>query len=650
MPDQPISNLADVTKRLSRPASEGLQISVGPANSEIADSEFKSVAGKKEIGHLVELSDDLHAITSTTEKRKDLIQRYLDAVTMRGKLFGVAWVEIPAGGNATIVETRFKNPTMDSPAMRQQLVDAAALSRQSSSPQIFRSEKVRGSLIACAPFFKDVKTTAVMCGMVHDDKSKSAEALMICQSVADLFNLWRSRDKLTSMAMEVRSTATVLELVGKTECSITIKDACVKIANELQSLFRSDYVAVGLKNSKIASCKLMAVSAMAEFDHQSRTTTLMRSSFDEAILKGKYTSFPAPPADQSGPALSHRKLAQHMRCEAVITIPLRNQNETIIGAISVLGKRQLDRNPATRNLINALEHPIGSCIEVVRLAEGGWFRKLHRRIVSSEKTNRKYAVVAAILITAIAMLLPVPYRINSNCTAEPVIRSFSVAPHDGLLENTFVEPGDVVTKGQLLAKMDGRELRSKISAAVADKNRAEKEHDSHLANGEIPESIRANLEMRKLEAELKILTYRQENLEIKSQLDGVVLSGSIDKRENFPVSIGQKLYEVAPVTPLRVELAIPADEIMHVETGQEVRFRFDGFGTETIIGLVDRIRPSSTIRDDENVFIAEAVLENVNGDVRPGMNGHARVYGNSRSLGWAIFHRPWEKIVTAIGF
>jgi hypothetical protein len=650
MPKQPISNLNDVTQRLANAGLEGVQVSVGPASSDNVESDFKSIAGQKDAAHLVELSDDLHAITSTTEKRKELIERYLDAVTSRGRMISVAWVEIEMGSQPRVVESRFKNPSMDSPAMRQQLVDAASISGQGSSLQIFRSEKVRGSLVVCAPFFKDEQTTAVMCGMVHDDKAKSAEAMMVCQSVADHYNLWRSRDRLTSMAMEVRSTATVLELVGKTECSITVKDACVKIANELQSLFRCDYVAVGLKQSKIASCKLMAISSMAEFDHQSRTTTQLRSAFDEAILKGRYTSFPAPPADQSGPALSHKKLAQQMRCEAAITIPLRNQNEVIVGAVSILGNRQLDRNPATRNLINALEHPLGSCIEVVRLAEGGWMRKLQRRIISSERTSTKMAVIAAVLITAIAMLVPVPYRINSTCTAEPVIRSFSVAPHDGLLESTFVEPGDVVTKGQLLARMEGRELRSQISAAVAKKNRAAKEHDAFLANGKIADSIQSNLDHLNFDAELKILHYKEEKLEIKSQFDGIVLSGSIDKRENFPVTVGQKLYEIAPITPLRIELAIPADEIMHVENGQEVKFRFDGFGTKTIVGVVDRIRPSSMIRDEENVFIAEAILENKDGKVRPGMNGHARVYGKKRSLGWAIFHRPWEKIVTAIGF
>jgi hypothetical protein len=65
--------------------------------------------------------------------------------------------------------------------------------------------------------------------------------------------------------------------------------------------------------------------------------------------------------------------------------------------------------------------------------------------------------------------------------------------------------------------------------------------------------------------------------------------------------------------------------------------------------VISRIRPSTTIRNDENVFVAEAVLDNESGAVRPGMEGNARVYGTRRTLGWCLFHQPWEKIVTAIG-
>ena len=611
---------------------------------------FSSEAKNKDVAHLIELVDDLRAIATTTNTSNLLVSRFLDAVASRARIFGLVWTEIRNDSEPAIVESRFKNPAMESQAVLSQIADAAKFASASPGAQVFKNEKTRGALITCVPIFKDEQTRAVLCAMVHDDRAKCGEALMVCQAVASYYDLWRSREQLTTMAMEVRSTAMVLELVGKTECSATLKDACLKIANELQSLFRCEYVAVGLKTSNVASCRLMAISSMAEFDHQSRTTRIIRNAFDEAMLRGVYTSYPAQSERQASPALGHKKLSKHMRCEAAITIPLMNQNDELMGAITILGNRDLDRTSSTRNLINALQHPLGSCVEVVRMAEGGFVRKLQRMFVSKEKTKTKWAVCALLLIGALSMMVPIQYRVKSKCTAEPVMRSASVAPHDGLLESTFAEPGDMVTQGQILAKMDGREIGFNISRTVADKNRASAVADSELASGNVSKSIEADLERRGYESQLSVLRYKQDNLEIKSTIDGIVLSGSIDKRENFPVTLGQTLYEVAPISPLRVELAIPADEIMNVSPGQVVKFRFDGFGTETIVGSVERIRPSSTIRDDENVFIAEAILENKDGRVRPGMNGFARIYGDERTLGWSLFHRPWEKIYTAIGF
>jgi hypothetical protein len=82
-------------------------------------------------------------------------------------------------------------------------------------------------------------------------------------------------------------------------------------------------------------------------------------------------------------------------------------------------------------------------------------------------------------------------------------------------------------------------------------------------------------------------------------LDGIVLSGSLDRRQNFPVSIGQTPYEIAPIDPLRVELSVSAEEIIHVEIGQPVKFRFDGFGTETIEGLITRVQIVTTLNAPE---------------------------------------------------
>ena len=609
-----------------------------------------SVGDKKGVSHLIDLAEDLRAVVTTAEFYEDFIHESLEAGLLRGRLLGLAWIEVKQGSPPEFIYSSFKNPALNTQATRRMMIDSSKMAGSSRSPMVMDSLKIKGSLTASVPVFKDESTTVVVCGLFHDEGSRCPESLSICQSIASNFEIWRSRDEMTSMAFEVRTAATVLELVGKAECSETLKEACVKIANELQQFLRCDYVAVGIQNKETPGCKVMAVSSLGEYDTESRTTVLLRSAFNEAILRGSYTCYPDINGELESTAVLHSKLARHLRCETAITMPLSNQEDKSVGAITILGSRGLGTNATTRNLVRALEHPVGSCLEVVRLAQGGWIKRIQRLFVSKEETNLKWLIWSVALIGLIALLIPIRYGVPTNCTAEPVVRSFGVAPHDGLLETTFVEPGDIVTKGQVLAKMDGRELGFRIADAVAQMNRAAKAYDSHLAKQETADAIQSELEHRGIAAELMVLENRQQNLEIKSSMDGIVLSGSIDKRENYPVTLGQTLYEIAPITPLRVELAIPADEVMHVKPGHSVKFRFDGFGTETFIGKIEKVRPSSTIRDEENVFIAEAILPNADGDVRPGMKGKAKIYTNRRTLGWSLFHKPWEKFVHAIGF
>ena len=596
---------------------------------------------------LATLRADLQAITSTSDNMDQAIVSFINLAVSRSTLLGAAWYQQPVGVDPELWAAQFSNPALDNPSILGQLLDAGRETLEKQQPQVFKTDRIRNATVICVPFSINEKVAGVVCGIVHDSRHNRVQAMLVCQAIVTHFEQWRDNEELTEMAFELRSSAAVLELLGKVHQCDSTQMACITIAQQLQSHLRCDYVAVGLKQN--AGCRLAAISSVADFDENSTVTGLFRAAFDEAMVRASYTAFPPRSNAQRNATLAHRKLAQQMRTEAAITIPLRNDQDEIIGAIAFLGHRQLDRNASTRNLIRALEHPLGGGIEMVKYAEGGWLRRVGRILVSREKTSLKWALVAVGLITLIAMFIPVPYRIHCKCTAEPVRRSVSVAPFDGLLQDTRVEPGDIVSAGQTLAIMDGREIRFEKAGVVADRNRAIKQRDTHMANHEVPEAMMADLESMQLEMKRRVLEDRENNLEIASNVDGIVLTGSIDQRENFPVSRGQLLYEIAPLDELKIELAVPADEVLHVKIGQPVKFRLDGFGTENLDGTVCRIRPSSTIRDEQNVFVAEVILDNRLGFVRPGMKGTARIHAEHQRLGWTIFHRPWERFISAIG-
>lgn len=599
---------------------------------------------------LEQLSNDLNAVASTIDTYEHALALFLEVGVQKAGMLATFWAVAPPNDEIVITDQRFANQRVNTKGAHDEFLSVAAIAIEQKSAAVSSPPDIRGVDFIAIPFALDEQTTGVIGAMVHQSKDATTEAGLICQWIACSYQIWRTRNRVATMNWQVTNTAVVLELIAKISATDTRRDACTVIANELKDHFKCDYVAVGLKTATATGCELFAVSSMANFDNQSRTTLTFKNAFDESIMRGETIVFPSPRNQRSGATLAHKKLQTQMRVPAAVTVNLRNDDEEIVGALTLLGRHDLIRQPQTFNLIQALEHPIGSSLDLIRSAEGGWVRRIARRIGNAKEKHLPRVIGGGIAIGLLAMLIPMPYGIHCQCVAEPVVRSFSVAPYDGLLETTFAEPGMIVKKGDLLAKMDGRAISYEIAGVTADRQRAARKHDQLLANQLVSEAIGSGLERDALQNKLELLQYKRSNLEIVSPVDGIVLSGSVDKRENYPVQLGDTLYEIAPLETLKVELSIPSDEVMHVAEGQNVRLRFDGFGTTRHAATIHRVRPSSTLRDDQNVFIAEVVMENDDFEIRPGMNGNAKVYGRWRTLGWSLFHLPWEKFVTAIGF
>jgi hypothetical protein len=97
------------------------------------------------------------------------------------------------------------------------------------------------------------------------------------------------------------------------------------------------------------------------------------------------------------------------------------------------------------------------------------------------------------------------------------------------------------------------------------------------------------------------------------------------------------------------ELAVPGEEIPHVEVGMSAGLRLDAYPDVAWSGSVTTILPRSVTRENDNVFLAEVPLDNRDLTLRPGMKGHARIRSAKHALGWIFFHKPWGYVVSWLG-
>lgn len=258
--------------------------------------------------------------------------------------------------------------------------------------------------------------------------------------------------------------------------------------------------------------------------------------------------------------------------------------------------------------------------------------------------SRSRWVLTLGLIATVAMAVPVPYSVNCDCELQPVVRRFVAAPFEGALEKAFVEVGDTVQADQLLARMDGQEVRWEQAGNAAEYERAAKERDAHLADQKFGEAQLAKLQMERLALTTKLLERRGENLEIRSPIDGIVVSGELKRAEGVRLAMGQTLFEIAPLDQMIVEVEIPEAELAHVATGSAATIRLEAFAGQQLDGNLKRICPRAELRRKQQVFIGEIALPNDASQFRPGMRGRVSLPAGQASLGWRLFHRAWQKL------
>ena len=279
-------------------------------------------------------------------------------------------------------------------------------------------------------------------------------------------------------------------------------------------------------------------------------------------------------------------------------------------------------------------------------------QELRKRVFSSvaEWCKSIRSIVLTLAVVILLGFIPWPFTVSAKAICEPAIRRFVATPFDSKLLKCKVVPGEKVIEGQLLAVLDGSDLRSRVAALQAQYSQSQQRRSAAMKSGNASEAELERLESVRLHEEIEILKQQQMNLEIRSPINGFVVSGDMIRVEGSPLSIGDNLFEIAPLADLVVEIAVPEQEIGYVEEGMECRITLEAARGESRKTEITSIHPRSEIRENQSVFIAEAKLENSDDDIRPGMTGQARVSIGWRPIGWVLLHRPVESLRRFVGW
>lgn len=445
------------------------------------------------------------------------------------------------------------------------------------------------------------------------------------------------------------NAAALVELLSLVTAEKTEQAAQQRLVAELQRHLRSERVYLGTRHDGQPTCQVRAISEVPEIDRHAQRTQQIEAVLQESVARANASLWPTEEQENRHALLAHEQLARAAGFAAVIATPLRCETGDIVGSL-VVGFA--DPTAAAQQLafVHAASRAVGTTVDALRRSHqstaGRWLAGIKKRL----RGNIGMSVLVVVTLLAALLAVPVDYRVRGEAELQPLSRRYIAAPFDASLQECLVEPGDVVKADQVLATLDGREVQWELAGLRADMKKAEKEHSAHLSRQAFGEAAMARHEVERLRNRTRLLSDREQNLAIRSPVDGVVVTGDLREREGVPLEMGQSLFEIAPLDTLIIEVGIPEEDVRHVREGMTIRLKLHAVPADPVDAVIRRIHPRAELRDHDNVFIAEAVIDNTDLRLRPGMKGAALVSTGPRPLGWNLLHKPFAHAAGWLGW
>jgi RND family efflux transporter MFP subunit len=405
---------------------------------------------------------------------------------------------------------------------------------------------------------------------------------------------------------------------------------------------------------------LAAVSGSAGFEPRSNLLAAARDAMQEAVDAGEPLRHPrAGEASNAGTMAQDAvaDFAQEAGAAAALALPLelggRRVGALLIDFAAAPGEE-------TVTFACTVAAVLAPAVELQRRATRSTARHLRdaggdalRGLLGPRRAGWKLIGLTALVALMLAAFVPLPYRIGAPAVVEGTVQRAAVAPFAGYVQQANSRAGDKVKAGDLMARLDDRDLKLEASRWQATLEVAERKLREALARGTPTALVLARAEVDEATAELALVNSRLARLEIKAPFDGVVVRGDLSQQLGAPVEAGKVLFEVAPLNAWRVVLRVDERDILRV--------RQDAAGELVLTGLpgvkhairVAQVAPVAQAEEGRNTFRIEAAVPSPRPEIQPGMEGVGKIEAGERSALWIMFHRLGDWLSLAawkIGF
>jgi len=453
-----------------------------------------------------------------------------------------------------------------------------------------------------------------------------------------------SKPSRSSAADPEREAQTaLLDLYAQLLSHADLRGAAAALVRETAVQFGYDRICVGFLDGD--RMELLALSDALPAASGSPLVERLTAALTEALDQRASVMLPEPRI-QAHPriTLAHRRLLEAEDGSAA-SVPIVAAGATV-GALCAQRRGAGVIRPRDLEVLEHLACLAGPALNLMRLNE----RPLHavvkervrerwERLKQAEQSGLRYALIGIALLLAGLAAVPADVHVGGHARLEGAVQRVLVAPADGFLKRVHARPGDSVEAGQTLIEMAEQDLQLERVRWQSQLAQFENAYSAANARADRAQLVINQSRIAEAEAQLELVEMKLARGRIEAPFDGLVIQGDLSQTLGSPLQQGSELMTIAQRDQFRVIVEVDERDIAALRIGQSGSVALSALPWNSLAVRVKRITPIASALEGRNVFEVEAELLEKFAELRPGLQGNARIHVGRRPLLWSASRR-----------
>lgn len=436
---------------------------------------------------------------------------------------------------------------------------------------------------------------------------------------------------------------TVLELIATSLRHERFQAAATAVATDLATIFGCERVSVGFMNGR--HIEVAALSHSASFGQKTNLIRAVEAAMDEAADQLATTIYPPRKGGSFQVTRAHAELAAQHGAGAICTVPM-TVGTKVLGAVTLEMPAGVELDARTAEMCEYAALLLGPVLDVKR-KEDRWLTQKAaesmtswvRKLIGPQHVALKISVALAALVILFFAIVEGDYRVTADAALEGTVQRAVTAALPGFILEASARAGDVVRDGDLIARLDDKDIRLERTKLVSQRAQRESEYSQALAAHERSRGQVLQAQLAQVDAQIALADEQLSRTRLVAPFDALVVKGDLTQSLGAPVERGAVLFEVAPLDVYRIILKVDERDITDIRVGQAGHIVLTSMPQDAIPMEVKKITPVSVADQGRNYFRVEAVAKGASINLRPGMEGVGKIEVEQRKLFWIFTHK-----------